>query len=211
MLESYLIPASPVTFEEEIKRSRFITLLSHCNNNADFTDFYEQVKKQYPNANHYCSAFIFDTPLCDTAIGSSDDGEPAGSAGRPMLAVLQGANIGEIAAIVVRYFGGTKLGVGGLVRAYSSGVRKALVELNTEIKLIRQPVSLTIEYSQLKDLQHIIQKHNGLIVCCDYAENIQLNFELANSSFASFNKDLASLSNGSLKIVTKENGIINKE
>lgn len=127
MSESYLIPAQTYTFEEEIKHSRFITVLFHCDSEEVFKCVLTNLKAEYPGASHYCYAFVSAAPDNQVEIGSSDDGEPAGSAGRPMLASLQGANIGEIGAVVIRYFGGTKLGVGGLVRAYSSGIKQAVV------------------------------------------------------------------------------------
>lgn len=110
-----------VIFSEEIKKSRFITLLFRVRSAQETRDLLASVKKQYPQATHCCSAWI---------IGSlshcSDDGEPAGTAGRPMLDVLKGSGADQILAICVRYFGGTLLGKGGLVRAYSSGVASAL-------------------------------------------------------------------------------------
>jgi len=97
----------------------FISFLFHCTSLEQLKLVLTDIKRDYPGASHYCYAFIAGAPNDSIAIGSSDDGEPAGSAGRPMLAVLQGANLGEVGAVVVRFYGGTKLGVGGLVRAYT--------------------------------------------------------------------------------------------
>ena len=119
MLESYNVPCDEIVIEEEIKHSCFISFLFHCDSVDKLKLVLTDIKRDYPGASHYCSAFVAGAPDDSVLIGSSDDGEPAGSAGRPMLAVLQGAHIGEVGAVVVRYYGGTKLGVGGLVRAYT--------------------------------------------------------------------------------------------
>lgn len=111
----------PVVSIEEIKKSKFITLLFRVCSAEQVKDIGSQVKKNYPQATHYCTAWII-----GNLSHSSDDGEPSGTAGRPMLDVLKGSGADQILAVVVRYFGGTLLGKGGLVRAYSHGVAAAL-------------------------------------------------------------------------------------
>lgn len=108
---------------QEIKKSKFYCLLRRVNSEAEFKEFLKEVKKKYPQATHYCTAWSIGSQM-----RSSDDGEPSGTAGRPMLDVLAGSKAEDIGAVVVRYFGGTLLGKGGLVRAYSSSVRQALDE-----------------------------------------------------------------------------------
>ena len=112
-----------VEFREEIKKSRFITLLHRVKTMPEAREFIVQIKKEYPDATHCCSAVKI-----GALTHSSDDGEPAGTAGRPMLDVLRNSEADEICAVVIRYFGGTLLGKGGLVRAYSGGVANALKE-----------------------------------------------------------------------------------
>ena len=199
MIEAYLVPLETLNIEEEIKHSRFITRIFHCSGADDFRQQYKQMMAEYPGASHYCYAYVLGKPSCDMTAGSSDDGEPSGSAGRPMLAVLQGSSVGEIAAIVVRYFGGTKLGVGGLVRAYSSGIRKGLLQLVTKTKQLRYSTSLDIDYRSLKDLEYLINKYQGIIVNQNFAEKVKLDFELPKSQLANFNQELATLTQGRLQ------------
>ncbi len=199
MSESYSIPAKPITIEEEIKHSRFISFLFHCPSEDALKCALTNIEAEYPGANHYCYAFIAGAPDNNVAMGSSDDGEPSGSAGRPMLASLQGAEIGEIGAVVVRYFGGTKLGVGGLVRAYSSGIKQGLAQLETEIKQIRYPGRLACDYHQLKDVEHFLELCEGLVVDKVFTDRVSLSFEMPKATQSRFNQELATLSQGRLK------------
>ncbi|CAM4043308.1 YigZ family protein [Shewanella aquimarina] len=199
MSESYPIPAQPIIIEEEIKHSRFISFLFHCPSEESLKCALTNIKLEYPGANHYCYAFIAGAPGNNVAIGSSDDGEPSGSAGRPMLASLQGAGIGEVGAVVVRYFGGTKLGVGGLVRAYSSGVKQGLAQLETEVKQIRYPGRLACDYHQLKDVEHFLELCDGQICDKIFTDRVSLSFEMPRATQNRFNQELATLSQGRLK------------
>lgn len=105
----------------EIKKSKFITYLHRTDSEEDAKDFLKMIKKEHPDATHHCTAMVL-----GSIVRSNDDGEPAGTAGHPMLNVLQGNKIEDVLAIVVRYFGGTKLGTGGLVKAYTQAVKEAL-------------------------------------------------------------------------------------
>ncbi|ABZ74594.1 protein of unknown function UPF0029 [Shewanella halifaxensis HAW-EB4] len=199
MSESYLIPAAELLIEEEIKHSRFISFLFHCQSSEELKCVLTNLKVEYPGANHYCYAFVAGAPNDSINIGSSDDGEPSGSAGRPMLAALQGANIGEIGAVVIRYFGGTKLGVGGLVRAYSSGIKQAIPQIETQLKQIRYPGKLLCEYHQLKDVEHIFAQFDVLIEDKQFSDKIVIQFAIPKIFKEPLNLDLATMSKGQLK------------
>lgn len=199
MLESYSVPCEDIVVEEEIKHSRFISFLFHCDSFEKFKLVLNDIKRDYPGASHYCSAFVAGAPDDSVLIGSSDDGEPAGSAGRPMLAVLQGANIGEVGAVVVRYYGGTKLGVGGLVRAYTSGLRQGLTKVATQLKQLRYPARLQCDYSQLRDIEHLLQQVDAVVINKQFAEAVAIEFEIGKHQRAKFSELLATLSQGSLR------------
>ncbi|MGS0683192.1 YigZ family protein [Shewanella sp. 125m-7] len=201
MSESYLIPAAELLIEEEIKHSRFISFLFHCQSAEELKCVLTNLKGEYSGANHYCYAFVAGAPNDCINIGSSDDGEPSGSAGRPMLAALQGANIGEIGAIVIRYFGGTKLGVGGLVRAYSSGIKQAIPQIETRLKQNRYPGKLVCEYHQLKDVEHILAQFDVLIEDKEFSDKIMLQFAIPKIFKEQLNLDLATMSKGQLTAV----------
>ena len=148
-MESWLIPAAPVTVVEEIKKSRFITLLAHTDGVEAAKAFVESVRAEHPDARHHCVAWVAGAPDDSQQLGFSDDGEPAGTAGKPMLAQLMGSGVGEITAVVVRYYGGILLGTGGLVKAYGGGVNQALRQLTTQRKTPLTEYTLQCEYSQL--------------------------------------------------------------
>ncbi|BCV42999.1 hypothetical protein TUM17379_00170 [Shewanella algae] len=116
------------------------------------------------------------------------------------MAVLQGAGIGEIGAVVVRYYGGTKLGVGGLVRAYSSGLKQMLPRLVTKTKMLREKGSLVCRYDQLADVEHLLQRLDVLIEGREFSELIRLTLAVPLSVTGSINKELAPMSQGQLKI-----------
>lgn len=124
---SYLRPASGEwSVEIEIKRSRFIALASRTADEASARSFIDAITSRYPDARHHCTAFVIQVDGAQPIERSSDDGEPAGTAGQPMLEVLRGSGLQDVTVVVVRYFGGVKLGTGGLVRAYQDATKAVL-------------------------------------------------------------------------------------
>jgi len=115
----YSIPLRVHRVEESILRSRFITSVAHAPDAAAAHAFVQSIREEFPDATHHCWAFVAGPPASTTHIGMSDDGEPGGTAGRPMLTALLHGGAGEIVAVCTRYYGGVKLGTGGLSRAYS--------------------------------------------------------------------------------------------
>src|SRR5699024_6472378 len=130
----YPVLKSAVTFSEEIKKSRFITYLQPVSGMEEAKQFWQQIRQQHPDARHHCWATVAGTPTDSQQYGFSDDGEPSGTAGKPMLNLLLGSGLGEVCAVVVRYYGGILLGTGGLVKAYGNGVQQALKLAETTIK-----------------------------------------------------------------------------
>lgn len=127
----YYRPAANTEFflEHEIKRSKFLCFIRRAASEEEARGFIAELKSRYPDARHHCSAFILHEEGANHIERSSDDGEPSGTAGQPMLDVLRGSGIEDIVAVVVRYFGGTKLGAGGLVHAYSGVVTECLEQV----------------------------------------------------------------------------------
>lgn len=194
----YLIPKSAVVFEEEIKKSRFITYLQHTEGIEQAKAFWREIKEQHPNARHHCWAAVAGTPFDSQSLGFSDDGEPAGTAGKPMLNALQGSQIGEISAVVVRYYGGILLGTGGLVRAYGNGVQQALKLLATQLKVERERVLLTSDYDQINLIQHLCEQQDVLIESQDFQEKVHFQLALRPDERASFERQLSERSAGQL-------------
>lgn len=123
--------------------------------------FVESVRAEHPDARHHCVAWVAGAPDDSQQLGFSDDGEPAGTAGKPMLAQLMGSGVGEITAVVVRYYGGILLGTGGLVKAYGGGVNQALRQLTTQRKTPLTEYTLQCEYSQLTGIEALLGQCDG--------------------------------------------------
>ncbi len=170
----YLIPSGTFRVEEVIQKSRFITVGAHAPSADEAQDFIRNVRREYPDATHHCWAFVAGPPEDTASIGMSDDGEPHGTAGRPMLTALLHSGVGEIVAVCVRYYGGTKLGTGGLSRAYSGGVKLLLESLPTEQRVDRVSVLITVEYSALDALQRMLPELEAIVAGEDFGELVQL-------------------------------------
>jgi len=156
--------------ELEIKKSRFICSLKRVYTEQEAKDFIQQLKKEHWKANHNCSAFMIGQE--NEIQRSSDDGEPAGTAGHPMLEVLKKQELINVCAVVTRYFGGIKLGAGGLIRAYSHSVSHALEETNIVEGTLHQEVYVTIDYSLLGKLQNFLEQQNYIVEDTQFLENV---------------------------------------
>lgn len=131
----------------EVERSRFLTWLCHAPSVAEFEALLAEARQQHPSATHHCTAFIAGPPGEQNAIGFSDDGEPGGTAGRPMYQALEGSGLGQVGCVVIRYFGGVKLGTGGLARAYAQAVNEALLDLPRREVVEREPLRLRVDFA----------------------------------------------------------------
>ncbi|ENO8417250.1 YigZ family protein [Vibrio mimicus] len=177
-LQPYLIPAEPTQFEEEIKKSLFITYLAHTPGIDSAKAFVEEIKRLHADARHNCWAFVAGRPQDSMLWGFSDDGEPSGTAGKPILAQLTGSGVGEITAVVTRYYGGVLLGTGGLVKAYGGGVQQALKRLQTIEKKITTSVHLTLDYAMIPLLHSLMAQFSATEMEAHYNEQVQLVVEL---------------------------------
>ncbi|MCL6743477.1 IMPACT family protein [Kosakonia sp. R1.Fl] len=203
-MESWLIPAAPVTFSEEIKKSRFITLLAHTDGVDAAKAFVDAVRAEHPDARHHCIAWVAGAPDDSQQLGFSDDGEPAGTAGKPILSQLMGSGIGEITAVVVRYYGGVLLGTGGLVKAYGGGVQQALSLLTTVRKMPLTEYTLWCDYAQLAGVETLLGQFEGKIVASEYQASVRLRVALPHSRLDAFSARLADFSRGALQLLKTE-------
>lgn len=188
MSETFLIPARRCRFFETISRSRFITTIGHAADDAAAKEFIREIRSEFSDASHNCWAYQLGPPGDTSSIGMSDDGEPHGTAGRPMLTVLVHAGVGEIVAVVTRYFGGIKLGKGGLVRAYTSGVKQALAQLSTAHKQELEVLTVLFDYQHLREVQKICRTLNARIVNEVYKEEVSLEIEIKKELLKIFKK-----------------------
>ncbi|ENM5767212.1 YigZ family protein [Vibrio mimicus] len=177
-LQPYLIPAESTQFEEDIKKSLFITYLAHTPGIDSAKAFVEEIKRLHADARHNCWAFVAGRPQDSMLWGFSDDGEPSGTAGKPILAQLTGSGVGEITAVVTRYYGGVLLGTGGLVKAYGGGVQQALKRLQTIEKKITTSVHLTLDYAMIPLLHSLMAQFSATEMGAHYNEQVQLVVEL---------------------------------
>ncbi|MFD2165808.1 YigZ family protein [Thalassotalea euphylliae] len=200
-MPDYKIPVEEVMHETTVNRSRFLCYLFPCQNAEMFKARLAELQQEHPSANHHCYAFVKGSPMDSQQYGFSDDGEPSGTAGRPMLAVLQGSGIGEVAAIVVRYFGGVKLGTGGLQRAYGGAVREALPHVKTTIKVAVTEKELTCDYQEVSDIQHLIKTFKAHVVSEDYQENVKMLLAIPDDQLKLFEQQLLTVSSGRLTLV----------
>jgi uncharacterized YigZ family protein len=168
----FLIPASQHRAELVIDRSRFIATIAHASTPADARAFMDTVRAEFPDATHNCWAYVAGPPGDTASIGMSDAGEPHGTAGRPMLDVLLHSGIGEISAVVTRYYGGTKLGTGGLVKAYGGSVQHALASLPTARRVIRVSMVVTAGYADIETLRRTLQEFDAELVNETYGETV---------------------------------------
>ena len=199
-MKSYRIPAEPVMFTEEIKKSRFITLLQHTDGVDDAKQFIQSVKDEYPDARHHCWAFVAGRPDDSQKLGFSDDGEPTGTAGKPIIAQLLGSEIGEITAVVVRYFGGIKLGTGGLVRAYGNGVQQSLKLLITKIKVPQVLCEITCDYSFINQIELLVRQVEGTVITSDFGADVTLRISIPATLLSEVGDKLRDLSRGMLEL-----------
>ncbi|NOI59766.1 YigZ family protein [Vibrio coralliilyticus] len=201
----YLIPAQLALFEEEIKKSVFITQLAHTPSIEAAKAFVEQVKAQHSDARHNCWGFVAGRPEDSMKWGFSDDGEPSGTAGKPILAQLSGSGVGEITAVVTRYSGGIKLGTGGLVKAYGGGVQQALKSLQTIEKKITTKLLLELDYGFIAIVQAILPQFSAQEVETDYSEQVKMVVEIELRYVSDFTQTIINKS-GAKALVTPLDG-----
>ena len=152
----HLPPEGMHRTESVIRRSRFLASTAHTPSVESARLFVERVKKEFPDATHNCWAFVAGPPGTTAQVGFSDDGEPHGTAGRPMLTALLHGGVGELTAVVTRYFGGVKLGTGGLVRAYQGAVQENLECLPRRERIVPQRLHVIVDYPHVDRLRRLL-------------------------------------------------------
>ena len=199
----YPIPAAPARVELIIVNSRFIANAAHTPEVAAAKEFIAAVRAEMPDANHHCYAYLVGYGSSVTA-GMSDDGEPAGTAGRPMLAVLRGANLGDVTVVVTRYFGGTLLGTGGLVRAYGDSVKAVLETLPRGERVERRELAVRVSYADYAAARRALEAHGALIAGEEFAADVQIAALLPAEACGPLAAELAELSAGQARVEERE-------
>ncbi|EKO3542049.1 YigZ family protein [Vibrio fluvialis] len=204
-VQPYHIPAAPVRFEEEIKKSLFITYLAHTPGIDAAKAFVDEIKSRHADARHNCWAFVAGRPQDSMLWGFSDDGEPSGTAGKPILAQLSGSGVGEMTAVVTRYYGGIRLGTGGLVKAYGGGVQQALKLLQTIEKKITTKLHLTLDYGLVALAQSSMSQFEAAEVDAEYGESVCLTVELECLHVEVFTQSIINKSGAKILVAGVEN------
>ena len=192
----YAIPSRIYRVEELIQRSRFITTAAHAPDANAANAFVDSVRESFPDATHHCWAFVAGPPGSTAHIGMSDDGEPHGTAGRPMLTVLLHSGVGEVVTVCTRYFGGVKLGTGGLSRAYAGGVKLLLQTLPTELKIKRVHVSVRVAYPHVESLQRLLDDLEVVVEHEEYGEEVRYQIAVPAMTLETLREQLAQLTSG---------------
>jgi uncharacterized YigZ family protein len=169
----YPVPAGIHRVEDVVQRSRFVTTVGRAATSAAAHAFVAAVERELPDATHHCWAFVAGPPGSTTHVGMSDAGEPKGTAGRPILTALLHSGVGEVAAVSSRWFGGTKLGTGGLARAYAQGVKHALEGLPTERRVLRAPVEVTVADAGVDALRQLVGELDAVVEEEVYGEEVR--------------------------------------
>ncbi|RUO63193.1 YigZ family protein [Pseudidiomarina insulisalsae] len=180
-MQAYRIPGAAAVTELEIKHSRFITSVAHADSPAAHQQHIRQCQQRWPGANHYCSAAVTGAPDDSQSYAMSDDGEPGGTAGRPMLNVLLNQLVGEVSVVVTRYFGGIKLGTGGLQRAYSQATVEALQTVDFIEKKVRKAARLHYDYADQKVVSHWLAQYDALTTAQEFTDTITQTIAIADA------------------------------
>ena len=200
----YPIPAGRARVQGVIRRSRFITTATPAATTEAARAFIAEMRTEFANASHNCYAFVAGPPGSTAQVGMSDDGEPSGTAGRPMLSVLLGSGVGDIAVVVTRYYGGTKLGIGGLVRAYGGGVKTVLAELPLTEKVARTTVQMRGSYHWVTPVERLLPAFEAQIADQTYAADVTWRLSVPVERAPGLTAALVELSHGEIVVDQEE-------
>jgi uncharacterized YigZ family protein len=184
--DRYPVPAAEHRAELVIERSRFLATVAPAPTVEAAQEFVERVRERHAEATHNCWAYVVGPPGSTGHVGMSDDGEPHGTAGRPMLTVLLHSGLGDVAAVVTRWYGGTKLGTGGLVRAYGGTLQEALASLPRGERVTWVPVRVRVDYASITVVQQLLATHEAVVDDQRYEADVAYEARLPESRVAAF-------------------------
>lgn len=196
------VPAAPLHHLLEVKRSKFHCHIQRAESAQAANLLITRLRHQYPDANHVCSAFIAGTPGEASTSGCSDDGEPSGCAGKPMLNVLLHSDLSCVVAAVARIFGGTKLGTGGLARAYGGAVSEALMQLEREQLRIMVSARYELAFEFESQARHLISLHEGIVESVTYSEQVELHVSVDEIKLTVLSAELCNACGGKCRRIT---------
>jgi len=202
MSQSYAVPDGATEVIYEIKKSRFIARLCFAQDREQAKAMLEQAKQDFPDARHHCWAYLIGPPSQPTFAAMSDDGEPSGTAGKPILNVMQHKPVGDAMLIVIRYFGGIKLGAGGLVRAYSQAAQQAYDAANTRLHIELHEYLLVCDFADEQSARHWLNLHDGIVLDANYGQEVSLTIALDDQRLPELKRFLGALKNTKIRTST---------
>ncbi len=200
----YAIPAARHDVEQVIDRSRFLCTVAPTRTVEDAQAFVRDIAHEYPDATHHCWAYVIGAPGSSDRIGLSDDGEPHGTAGRPMLTVLQHCGLGDVAAVVSRYYGGVKLGTGGLVKAYGGVVQLAVERVPRAQRVVRCDLTVRVSYAAIDTLLHLLPTFEADLIEQSYGVDVCAQLRCPEEHLAGLRRALMDATRGQVVFVTAE-------
>jgi uncharacterized YigZ family protein len=198
MTRSYTVPLAEIRCEHRVLNSRFIATIAPAFSIDEARAFMARIRKEFADASHNVPAYIIGGGNTITEY-FSDDGEPSGTSGKPALAVLRGSGLGDAAMVITRYFGGTLLGTGGLVKAYTESAQLVVNSVGRGYRVTVYEALLTIPYNLLERVRLLAAQHRGNILGEDFAGNITLTMQISVTEFDKFQLGLRELSAGKLQ------------
>lgn len=194
----YRIPAERTSVEIQVVNSRFIATATPVFTVEEAREFIQEMRHEFSDASHNVPAFLIGHGQSVIA-HCSDDGEPSGTAGRPALTVLQGSGLGDIAVVVTRYFGGTKLGTGGLVRAYTDAVKAVIKNLPLAEKVPTHTIMVVIPYNLYDQTKLLLEGSGGIILDEEFSADVTLSIQFLVENYDNFSEKLKELSRGQIQ------------
>ncbi len=198
---SYKTIRNSATAGLKVKGSKFIVHARHVETPGQAEKVIEEISKQYHDATHNCFAYRVGCPA-DVCTRQSDDGEPSGTAGRPILNVILGRRLFNVVVVVTRYFGGTKLGTGGLVRAYTDSTNLALQEATIIIKYLSQRLQFSYPYVLTGQVDKLVNKYIAQREHVDYSVSVDETILIRKDHADAFIEELTHISGGKIKVKT---------
>lgn len=201
--DGYLVPARVVRREIRVVNSRFIATAGPAAGVEEARAFIAGIRDEFPDATHNVPAYLIGHGASLIA-HCGDDGEPSGTAGRPVLAVLRGSGLGDVVVVVTRYFGGTKLGTGGLVRAYGDAAREVLEAIPRARRVATHVVRMTVPYALFERARQLVREHHGEVLDESFGAEVTITARLAVAEYASVEDGVQELTRGTAEIVILE-------
>ncbi|WP_336366167.1 IMPACT family protein [Marinobacter sp. C2H3] len=186
MSRDYPVPAGFLERETEIRKSRFIARVAPVASREEVHQWLAEAHRDHPDARHICWAYQVGRPGSAAEAGMNDDGEPSGTAGKPILNVIQHKDMGDVLVMVIRYFGGIKLGAGGLVRAYAGAAESVLSAVERVVQPTLTPARVTVPFAGEQPLRHWCDQHGAQIDAVDYGTEVHIRLSLPDTECEPF-------------------------